>query len=313
MLEIKDLKNVDKRQKFYRAVVEDFNDPEKLGRVRVRILGLHSDSLSDVPVNTLPWAEVISEIKHGHSAGVGSSAVPVQGTWVWIFLDNDDINFPVVFGAIKGKLKGTPKIEGNKAGDAFKNPDGKYPYADRCNESEMNRLARVEKISETIDTPQKEKQDKLDEFKSGKIEYDTLHDKSKYPHNNVVETQTGHHIIIDDSPGNERLLTYHRTGSYLEYRPDGSTIYKVIKDKHETTTGHFEEHIIGYVQTVIEKENIIHIKKFRETVINEYDYTYIKQDSARRIGATDFKDVTGAGTHIFGGDYSVTAPNIFLN
>lgn len=41
----------------YRAIVEDTADPEQVGRVRVRILGLHSLDPKVTPVDHLPWAE----------------------------------------------------------------------------------------------------------------------------------------------------------------------------------------------------------------------------------------------------------------
>jgi hypothetical protein len=36
---------------WFTGVVEDRNDPEALGRVRVRCVGFHSDSVVDLPSN----------------------------------------------------------------------------------------------------------------------------------------------------------------------------------------------------------------------------------------------------------------------
>jgi hypothetical protein len=41
----------------YRAIVEDNEDPLDIGRVRVRILGMHSLDPKETPVDHLPWAE----------------------------------------------------------------------------------------------------------------------------------------------------------------------------------------------------------------------------------------------------------------
>jgi hypothetical protein len=41
----------------YRAIVENNDDPEKAGRVQVRIFGLHSPFASETPTDHLPWAE----------------------------------------------------------------------------------------------------------------------------------------------------------------------------------------------------------------------------------------------------------------
>lgn len=41
----------------YRGIVEDVNDPLNAGRVRVRILGIHSPDEKETPSKHLPWAE----------------------------------------------------------------------------------------------------------------------------------------------------------------------------------------------------------------------------------------------------------------
>ena len=38
----------------------------------------------------------------------------------------------------------------------------------------------------------------------------------------VQETASGHKIILDDTPGGERVLVYHNTGSGIEFKPDGT-------------------------------------------------------------------------------------------
>lgn len=48
---------------------------------------------------------------------------------------------------------------------------------------------------------------------------------SQYPHNDVIETSSGHVWSIDDTPGGERILMKHRTGSGLELRADGSVLF----------------------------------------------------------------------------------------
>lgn len=308
LLELKDIRHIDRKQKFYRAVVEDYNDPEKMGRVKVRVVGLHTWDTGEVPTNTLPWAEVITDNMFGMNAGVGTSAIPLQGTWCWVFFDNDDYNYPVIFGLITGKAV-------KPEGDGFKDPDGKYPFQDRCDEPDMHRLCRVEKLSETINQKQKDNQDKENdgEFDSGDIEYEEKHESAKYPDNTVQETATGHHFVVDDTEGNERVFNYHRTGTFTEWRPDGSTMYKTFKDKHETTNGHFEEHIIKYMQTIIEKYNKIHVKEYREKTVDKYEHSFIGEDYARRVGGNDKKEVKKKGNHKFDDTYTVKAKKIFLN
>ena len=47
---------------WWTGVVEDRNDPAKLGRVRVRCLGLHTEDKVNIPTEALPWAHVMHTI-----------------------------------------------------------------------------------------------------------------------------------------------------------------------------------------------------------------------------------------------------------
>jgi len=61
--------------KFYTftGVVEDRHDPEKLGRVRVRCFGLHSESKTDIPTEDLPWAQPLLPVTQSGISGLGVS------------------------------------------------------------------------------------------------------------------------------------------------------------------------------------------------------------------------------------------------
>lgn len=55
---------------FYRAIVEDNVDPLESGRLRVRILGIHSMDASITPTENLPWAEPAVPISHSGGANL---------------------------------------------------------------------------------------------------------------------------------------------------------------------------------------------------------------------------------------------------
>lgn len=96
-----------KSQVFYKGVIEDNDDPKGYGRVRVRILGVHNDTPSEVPTNTLPWATIARSLDFGGlKDGIGISSIPQVGTWVYLFFDMNEPDRPVVIGAIAGKDSG---------------------------------------------------------------------------------------------------------------------------------------------------------------------------------------------------------------
>ena len=97
---------------FYRATVENNIDPDGFGRVQVRVIGIHDDG-SGVSTGALPWAEVSGGTDFGLVDGVGISSILRVGTMVWVFFNNDDFNFPVVMGTIKGSSDVSSEAKGS--------------------------------------------------------------------------------------------------------------------------------------------------------------------------------------------------------
>ena len=64
------------------GVVEDRDDPEKAGRVKVRCLGYHSADTQKIPMEDLPWASVMMPVTAGANSGIGFSPhFLLEGTW----------------------------------------------------------------------------------------------------------------------------------------------------------------------------------------------------------------------------------------
>jgi hypothetical protein len=60
---------------------------------------------------------------------------------------------------------------------------------------------------------------------------------SQYPLNQVRETISGHVTEIDDTPGNERMLFKHKSGSGVEFRADGSCVISSTNNSVRVTVG----------------------------------------------------------------------------
>ena len=104
------------------GVVENRQDPEKLGRCKVRIFGYHTDDLSILPTKDLPWASPMMPITSASTSGVGVAPVgPVEGTWVvgW-FLDGDEKQQPIMMGTFTGRSTKTSTIEKLLINEEFK-------------------------------------------------------------------------------------------------------------------------------------------------------------------------------------------------
>mgnify|MGYP001254752879 FL=1 len=142
--------------KHFVGVVEDRFDPEKLGRLRVRVLGVHTSDKNKIATADLPWASVVLPTTSAGISGLGQSpSFIVEGAWVWgYFRDGDKLMQEMV---IVGTLPGKPAELGNTdsgfydpnfrlAARGVKTKISVYPrYAD---EPDTNRLA--------VNNPEKE-------------------------------------------------------------------------------------------------------------------------------------------------------------
>ena len=54
-----------------------------------------------------------------------------------------------------------------------------------------------------------------------------------YPFAHIIESESGHVLEMDDTPGSERLHMYHRSGTRLEVLADGTQTMKVSNDSYE--------------------------------------------------------------------------------
>lgn len=120
------------------GVVEDRNDPEKIGRCRVRIYGYHTDDKKLLPTKDLPWAVPVQPITSAAISGIGSSPLgPLPGTWILgFFLDGADSQQPAMLGTIathiqsKGYYNVPEKEETTNKNDGIVKDDQGKPVVD---------------------------------------------------------------------------------------------------------------------------------------------------------------------------------------
>jgi len=109
---------------WFTGVVEDINDPEKLGRVRARAFGYHTESLVDIKTDALPWATVMGPTNSANISGIGTTTHGlVNGSWVvGFFRDGPSAQDPIIMGTVGSTYEEKPKTE-----VGFSDSSGTYP------------------------------------------------------------------------------------------------------------------------------------------------------------------------------------------
>jgi len=176
------------------GLVEDRNDPEKLGRVKVRVYNFHGDEVVSSKED-LPWASIIVPPTNSSLKQVGISPNGLQeGSTVFgFFADGMNGQIPVVLGSLHG-----------------------IPSSDKDNH-DVSLLAReVNNLKKEIIGPEPPSS-----F------------SSVYPFNKVFQSESGHVVELDDSPSKERIHLFHKIGTYFEINNQGRFVKKVVDDDIE--------------------------------------------------------------------------------
>ena len=254
------------------GVVEDRQDPKKLGRVRVRCLGYHSENISDLPTSNLPWAHPMNPVTSATVSGVGQTPLGVvEGTWVvGFFQDSADAQQPIIIGTLPGVPSSLPT---KGAGKGFQDRlNANYP---KYTETDVNRLAvndpdnphpslsirqadRTTNIGRADFNPvdvgranapaaRSLPGDDGTNFNEPETTYKTI-----YPNNHVYETEAGHIKEYDDTPNSERIHERHSTGTGYEINEFGDKVQRVKRDNYEIISNDHFAHIKGTHNTTVD-------------------------------------------------------------
>lgn len=253
------------------GVVEDRNDPLKAGRVRVRILGTHTEVKEDLPTADLPWASCILPTTSPGISGLGEHTFLVEGSWVFgYFKDGMDRQDPMIVGSLPGIP--SESADGSKG---FYDPNEVYP---KNLEVDTNRLA-VNGDNEHVSLTNR-KADRLtgiatadfnpvivaDESEIPGSDSDTFDQPSityaaVYPFNHVYESESGHIREYDDTTDATRIHERHRSGTAYEIDHTGNKTNLVVGDQFTNVKGKDQHFIEGNSDTTINGRHKLFINK----------------------------------------------------
>ena len=268
------------------GIVEDRQDPLKMGRCRVRCVGWHAENKMLLPTDMLPWSIPMLPLNNNNPYA------PKEGDMVFgFFADAESAQSPIIIGVFPS----IPLKEGNSQ-EAFS--DGRDSgqlstapvkpsetatlYPRRLDEPTSSRLARNDS-----DYPSPINQSKATN-KASKVEPDSYYN-AVYPYNSVYESDSGHALEFDDTKGAERVHLYHRSGSYIEWGPNGDRSERIQRNKFTVVVGDEQVYVQGDVTV------------------------YIDGNATMQVGGNFSADIGGTCTINSGGNMKFTAPKIDLN
>ena len=201
--------------RWFTGEVTSITDPLQLGRIQVRIYGIHSDDKVLIPDDDLPWSQVVVPVTQGGTNYLGNNLGIQVGALVFgFFMDGQNSQLPLTLGTL-------PKYEENELDSLSTNP-----------------LARgTQTYAYTPDTTIGEPDDPF---------------AAVYPNNLVYETSAGHVKEYDNTPDAERIRELHKSGTFYQVSPDGDLVTHVVRDRYTLIVGNDAVHVKGNVNLFID-------------------------------------------------------------
>ena len=115
----------------------------------------------------------------------------------------------------------------------FQDPNAKYPLPDYSGRTETNKLSTGDTENTVVDKKNAERMIGAQLPNGNKWDQPVSPYNAVYPYNHVTETESGHIIELDDTPGAERIHVQHKTGTFIEVDAIGNKV-QVIRGSDYT-------------------------------------------------------------------------------
>lgn len=296
----------------YRGIVENNNDPMMLGRLKIRIHGVHTQNktkqdIDGIPTDEIPWAEPATSITEGGVSGFGVWSVPLQGSHVFVFFESGNILRPRYFASVPGLPKTSPNPK-----EGFNDPDGKYPIdstsyhsPNGLGESDFHRLARGVSAGTIVDYKNNNVHTDIKKAQTGTWDEPNSAFDATYPHNIVFSTHSGITVEYDSTPNKERIHEYHPSKTYREIDKEGNLVSRNAKNKYELVDKDKNSYIVEDYSRTIDRN--------RESYVGKNEYEKIKKNRKCEIGKNDKEKVRGKRNIKVIGTSRLKASKIYLN
>lgn len=124
----------------------------------------------------------------------------------------------------------------------FSDPDGIYPLKEYDNLPDTNKLARGISTGTSAESKSLNRATGIRTTDGDAFDQPLNPFNAQYPYNKVFQSESGHVVEYDDTPGSERINVYHTSGTFTEIDANGNMVRRVVGSDYQITDGN------GYVR-----------------------------------------------------------------
>lgn len=305
---------------FFIGVVEDIQDPLRIGRVKLRVKGIHSESKVQTPTEDLPWAAPMHPITSAADKGVGYGGVGMLvGTQtVCFFRDPGKFQEPVVIGTLPGlqesDIGSSSEIRTGQESDLGMYATNNYVQREDSIVTKKNKTKIV--VSGSVVTREET------EIRSSSTDSETQRvsfTEPDTPYNAMYGkiatfgTTSGHLIEIDDTTDGERIHIWHKSGSFVEMHPNGDVVLRKEGNVFDITHGVANVYVDADKQEYVGGGLVMHVQGDINLNTDGSVNAHVGGDCSLRVDGDINSSVGGDYVIDVEGEYKLTATRIDLN
>jgi GH24 family phage-related lysozyme (muramidase) len=210
---------------------------------------------------------------------------------------------PVIIRNVPGNVTVQQTLNTVKP-DGFKDPTDFYPKW--TNEPDTHRLARHESVDKTIVFSKEAARAKGVRSAAGVTwSQPPIPYNAQYPFNHVFASESGHVEEWDDTKGNERTHSFHRSGTFREVDVNGTEVRRIVGDSFEILERHGNILVRGNCNVTIQGNSNVRIE-------NDSNIDVLGNMNLRVTG--NLKTAVGGNYQVHvGGEFHVDATKIYMN
>mgnify|MGYP003664648065 FL=1 len=125
----------------------------------------------------------------------------------------------------------------------------------------------------------------------------------------TVQTESGHTIEYDDTPGYERIATTHASGSFQEFQANGSHQVSVRGDNYKIVAGNDRVYIVGQCDLTVDGDMKTLVNgNYNLEVVGDYSET-IHGNKLSKVNLSSYAEIGEHHAMNIGKDQKITVTN----